>query len=103
MHWLERPQIRLARKPSLALLTADAGSNQVKKHLLRIEHGVYRDLGVLLPRSGYVQLLVGPCTQTPRRRARPPANPPSPSSISHTVGASGTCWTNTLALVNGTS
>lgn len=41
LHWLKRPQVGLGGRPPLALLTTDAGSDQVEKLLLRIEHGVY--------------------------------------------------------------
>jgi putative toxin-antitoxin system antitoxin component (TIGR02293 family) len=41
LHWLKRPQIGLGVRVPLALLTTDAGCDQVEKLLLRIEHGVY--------------------------------------------------------------
>lgn len=41
LHWLKRPQIGLGGRIPLALLTTDAGRDQVEKLLLRVEHGVY--------------------------------------------------------------
>ena len=39
--WLKRPQIGLGGKRPLALLTTDAGTTEVKRLLIRMEHGVY--------------------------------------------------------------
>lgn len=39
--WLGRPQIGLGGKVPFALMTTDAGSEQVEQLLLRMEHGVY--------------------------------------------------------------
>jgi putative toxin-antitoxin system antitoxin component (TIGR02293 family) len=39
--WLKRPQIGLGGKRPLALLTTDAGTVEVERLLLRMEHGVY--------------------------------------------------------------
>jgi putative toxin-antitoxin system antitoxin component (TIGR02293 family) len=41
LHWLKREQIGLGSLIPLAMLTTDAGRDQVEKLLLRIEHGVY--------------------------------------------------------------
>ncbi len=41
VHWLKRPQVGLGGAIPLAMMTTDAGSAEVEKLLLRIEHGVY--------------------------------------------------------------
>lgn len=41
VHWLKRAQFGLGGRSPLSLLATDAGSDQVEKLLLRIEHGVY--------------------------------------------------------------
>lgn len=41
VHWLKRPQVGLGGEIPLAMMTTDAGSAEVEKLLLRIEHGVY--------------------------------------------------------------
>jgi putative toxin-antitoxin system antitoxin component (TIGR02293 family) len=41
LRWLKRAQVGLGSATPLAMMTTDAGSAEVEKLLLRIEHGVY--------------------------------------------------------------
>lgn len=41
LHWIRRAQIGLGGSTPIDLMTTDAGSAEVEKLLLRIEHGVY--------------------------------------------------------------
>jgi putative toxin-antitoxin system antitoxin component (TIGR02293 family) len=41
LSWLKRPQIGLGNEVPLSLLTTSAGTEEVERLLMRIEHGVY--------------------------------------------------------------
>ncbi|MDX1984834.1 MAG: antitoxin Xre-like helix-turn-helix domain-containing protein [Bryobacteraceae bacterium] len=41
LNWLKRPQVGLGNQVPVSLLTTSAGTEEVERLLLRIEHGVY--------------------------------------------------------------